>query len=99
MMTPYCPPTQSCRLYATRHLRVLLRANAEFFSNWGMELLVTQLYDRSPAVRLEALDVLDEACEDKVRGHDLGEPKQKTFGSHGSLSEETISLILYIWNM
>ena len=72
-LTPYChcPPQQSCRLYATRHLRVLLRANAEFFSNWGVELLVTQLYDRSPAVRLESLDVLDEACEDKVRGHHL----------------------------
>ncbi|KAG8599017.1 hypothetical protein GDO81_002844 [Engystomops pustulosus] len=29
----------SCRLYATKHLRVLLRANVEFFSNWGIELL------------------------------------------------------------
>uniref|UniRef100_A0A8C4ZU13 Uncharacterized protein n=1 Tax=Gadus morhua TaxID=8049 RepID=A0A8C4ZU13_GADMO len=58
--------SESCRLYATRHLRVLLRANAEFFSNWGVELLVTQLYDRSQPVRLEALDVLDEACEDKL---------------------------------
>ena len=71
LMTP-SRPSQSCRLYATRHLRVLLRANAEFFSNWGVELLVTQLYDRSQPVRLEALDVLDEACEDKVRGHDPG---------------------------
>lgn len=38
----------------------------EFFSNWGMELLVTQLHDRNKAVSIEALDILDEACEDKV---------------------------------
>ncbi|KAG7250316.1 hypothetical protein CRUP_016075, partial [Coryphaenoides rupestris] len=57
--------TDSGRLYATRHLRVLLRANAEFFSAWGVELLVVQLYDRHPPVLWEALDILDEACEDK----------------------------------
>ncbi|KAA0720012.1 Rapamycin-insensitive companion of mTOR AVO3 -like protein [Triplophysa tibetana] len=57
--------TDNGRLYATKHLRVLLRANVEFFSNWGMELLVTQLHDRNKAVSMEALDILDEACEDK----------------------------------
>lgn len=57
---------QSCRLYATKHLRVLLRANVEFFSNWGIELLVTQLHDRNKTISMEALDILDEACEDKV---------------------------------
>lgn len=31
-----------------------------------MELLVTQLHDHSKAVSMEALDILDEACEDKV---------------------------------
>ncbi|KPP65251.1 hypothetical protein Z043_116347, partial [Scleropages formosus] len=60
--------TDNCRLYATKHLRVLLRANVEFFSNWGIELLVTQLHDRNKAVSMEALDILDEACEDKVMG-------------------------------
>ena len=59
-------PEQTCRLYATKHLRVLLRAGVEFFSSWGMELLVTQLHDHSKAVSMEALDILDEACEDKV---------------------------------
>ncbi|KTG33649.1 hypothetical protein cypCar_00001480 [Cyprinus carpio] len=59
--------TDNCRLYATKHLRVLLRANVEFFSNWGIELLVTQLHDRNKAVSVEALDILDEACEDKVK--------------------------------
>lgn len=58
---------QNSRLYATKHLRVLLRANVEFFSNWGIELLVTQLHDRNKAVSVEALDILDEACEDKVK--------------------------------
>lgn len=53
-------------MYATKHLRVLLRASVEFFSSWGMELLVTQLHDHSKAVSMEALDILDEACEDKV---------------------------------
>lgn len=57
---------QTCRLYATKHLRVLLRAGVEFFSSWGMELLVTQLHDHSKTVSMEALDILDEACEDKV---------------------------------
>uniref|UniRef100_A0A670YLD4 RPTOR independent companion of MTOR complex 2 n=1 Tax=Pseudonaja textilis TaxID=8673 RepID=A0A670YLD4_PSETE len=58
--------TDNCRLYATKHLRVLLRANVEFFSNWGIELLVTQLHDKNKAISSEALDILDEACEDKV---------------------------------
>ncbi|KAG5841481.1 hypothetical protein ANANG_G00199950 [Anguilla anguilla] len=61
--------TDNCRLYATKHLRVLLRANVEFFSNWGIELLVTQLHDHNKAVSMEALDILDEACEDKANLH------------------------------
>ncbi|XP_034152753.1 rapamycin-insensitive companion of mTOR isoform X2 [Esox lucius] len=61
----------NCRLYATKHLRVLLRANVEFFSNWGMELLVTQLHDRNKTISMEALDILDEACEDKANLHAL----------------------------
>ncbi|NXE29811.1 RICTR protein, partial [Ardeotis kori] len=62
---------QSCRLYATKHLRVLLRANVEFFSNWGIELLVTQLHDKNKTISSEALDILDEACEDKANLHAL----------------------------
>ncbi|XP_067087124.1 LOW QUALITY PROTEIN: rapamycin-insensitive companion of mTOR-like [Osmerus mordax] len=63
--------TDVCRLYATKHLRVLLRAGVEFFSSWGMELLTTQLHDHSKAVSMEALDILDEACEDKANLHAL----------------------------
>ncbi|XP_033871166.3 rapamycin-insensitive companion of mTOR-like isoform X1 [Acipenser ruthenus] len=61
----------NCRLYATKHLRVLLRANVEFFSNWGMELLVTQLHDKNKTISMESLDILDEACEDKANLHAL----------------------------
>lgn len=34
---------QTTRLYATSHLRVLLRARVPFFHSWGIELLVTQV--------------------------------------------------------
>ncbi|KAL4617283.1 rapamycin-insensitive companion of mTOR-like isoform X2 [Arapaima gigas] len=63
--------TDSCRLYATKYLRVLLRANVEFFSSWGIELLVTQLHDRNKAISTEALDILDEACDEKANLHAL----------------------------
>ncbi|KAL8596171.1 hypothetical protein ACOMHN_021211 [Nucella lapillus] len=55
--------SESCRLYSTRFLRVLLRAGTRGFSGWGMELLVTQLYDQSSAVTATALAILDEACD------------------------------------
>ena len=57
---------QSCRLYSTKMLRVLLRAGTPGFSTWGVELLVTQLYDQSPAVTSAALTILDEACDIEV---------------------------------
>lgn len=31
------------RLYATKHLRVLLRAKMSFFNSWGLELLIPQV--------------------------------------------------------
>ncbi|CAN9504696.1 unnamed protein product [Ophioblennius macclurei] len=79
--------SDTCRLYATQHLRVLLRVGVEFFTNWGMELLVTQLHDRSRAVSMEALDILDEACEDKTNLHALTEirPALTHLGHKGML--------------
>ncbi len=53
-------------MYATRHMRILLRLNAPFFISWGMEMLIGQLYDMSPTIAEEAIDVLDEACEEEV---------------------------------
>ena len=42
---------------------VFLLVNAPFVSNWGMEMLIGQLYD---TVKEEAIDVLDKACEEEV---------------------------------
>ena len=59
-------PLQESRLYATQHMRVFLRSNAPFFINWGMEMLIEQLYDIDKEVANEAIDILDEACEEEV---------------------------------
>ena len=45
---------------------VFLLVNAPFFSNWGMEMLIGQLYDTDDTVREEAIDILDKACEEEV---------------------------------
>ena len=47
-------------------MRVFLRVNAPFFSNWGMEMLIGQLYDLDNEISEEAIDILDEACEEEV---------------------------------
>ena len=39
-----------------------------FFNSWGLELLVPQLYDLERRVALEAVEILDEACEEEVSG-------------------------------
>ncbi|NP_001267775.1 RPTOR independent companion of MTOR, complex 2 [Aplysia californica] len=54
-----------CRLYATKMLRVLMRAGTPGFSSWGVELLVTQLYDTQPSVAMSALNILDEASDNE----------------------------------
>lgn len=59
-------------MYATKFLRVLIRARALDFAEWGIELLVGQLYDESKLVALAALDVLDEVLEDEVNKMVLG---------------------------
>jgi rapamycin-insensitive companion of mTOR len=53
------------RLYATKMLRVLLRSRAQVFKSWGIEMLTTQLYDPDEEIATEALDILDEACEEE----------------------------------
>ncbi|XP_064626915.1 rapamycin-insensitive companion of mTOR-like isoform X2 [Lineus longissimus] len=63
--------SENARLYTAKFMRVLLRADVPFVTHWGMELLVTQLYDQSKVVAMEALDVIDEACEDEVNLHTL----------------------------
>ena len=45
---------------------VFLLVNVPFFSNWGMEMLIGQLYDTDDTMRQEAIDILDKACEEEV---------------------------------
>ncbi|KAF8627432.1 hypothetical protein AX17_006246 [Amanita inopinata Kibby_2008] len=52
------------RLYATRHLGVLIR-NAGSVNAWTLRLLLTQLFDPAPEVCEMAVHFLEEACEDK----------------------------------
>ena len=58
---------QNARLYTVNFMRVLLRAKVPYISNWGLEMLVMQLYDQSKSVAMEALSVISEACENEVR--------------------------------
>lgn len=79
--------SQSIRLYATSHLRVLLRAQVQYFQHWGVEHLVCQLYDNDKQVSSEALSILDEACEDEINLHSLVQirPSLLHLGDHGAL--------------
>lgn len=52
----------AARLYATSYMRVLLRAGMTGFISWGVNLLITQLYDPYQSVANEALEILAEAC-------------------------------------
>ena len=55
--------SETARLYATNYLRVLLRTGVCDFNKWAIEMLVLQLYDKSSAVSLAAIDVLQESCD------------------------------------
>uniref|UniRef100_A0A2C9LNG1 Rapamycin-insensitive companion of mTOR n=1 Tax=Biomphalaria glabrata TaxID=6526 RepID=A0A2C9LNG1_BIOGL len=54
-----------CRLYATKLLRVLMRACTPGLSTWGIELLITQLYDPEKSIAMSAVNILDEACDNE----------------------------------
>jgi hypothetical protein len=54
--------SKAFRLYATCLLRALLRANVEDFADWGIEVLVTQLYTEQEVAEL-ALSVLEESVQ------------------------------------
>ncbi|KAJ3178983.1 hypothetical protein HDU87_003252 [Geranomyces variabilis] len=53
------------RLASTDHLRTLLEIGVPGFYEWGIQLLVTQLYDPSIEVCERAVRVLDRACNDR----------------------------------
>ena len=45
---------------------MLLRCNCPGFLDWGIDMLVKMLVDENNLVAQEALDILDEACDDPV---------------------------------
>ncbi|CAG8483702.1 13104_t:CDS:10, partial [Acaulospora colombiana] len=53
------------RLYATKHLGLILRTSAKKFNEWGIQLLITQLYDPAMEVCQMAVRVLEETCNHK----------------------------------
>uniref|UniRef100_A0A0K2V7N4 Rapamycininsensitive companion of mTORlike [Saccoglossus kowalevskii] n=1 Tax=Lepeophtheirus salmonis TaxID=72036 RepID=A0A0K2V7N4_LEPSM len=59
-------PEETPRLYATRFLGILIRSKSANVAQWGISLLVQQLYDPSPIIYSTALELLDEACDDKM---------------------------------
>lgn len=64
-------PVESGRIYATHHIRVLLRAAEEYGSTstlakWTIPLLLNQLNDKCRAVVVAAADILDETTDDSV---------------------------------
>lgn len=79
--------SESARLYITTFMRVLLRARSPFFSSWGIEKLVQQLCDQSKPVVMEALSVLNEACEEQVNINNLvsHKPAVLHLGAKGEL--------------
>ena len=63
---------ESGRIYATHHIRVLLRAAEEHgttstLAKWAIPLLLNQLNDKCRAVVIAAADILDEATDDPVK--------------------------------
>ena len=58
--------SESCRLYATRFLGVLIRSRTSNVAQWGINLLVCQLFDPSKTIAWVALEILEDACDDKM---------------------------------
>lgn len=59
-------PQRAARHYATAFLLVLLRAKVPNFEVWGIPLIINQLKDNERLISLTALDILLEACHDKM---------------------------------
>lgn len=58
---------RSGRLYATQFLVVLLRARIPNFEVWGIPMIIQQTKDPDRCVVLAAMEILEEACHEKVR--------------------------------
>jgi rapamycin-insensitive companion of mTOR len=55
--------SDSCRLYATNFMLVLLRTHISEFHKWALPLLVQQLYDECDSVSRAAAGILLECCD------------------------------------
>ncbi|XP_058444874.1 rapamycin-insensitive companion of mTOR [Malaya genurostris] len=81
-------PSAKARLYATQFLRVLLRARLPNFEVWGIPLLL-KLVDENQArcVQLAALEILEEACYERVYLEELVNvwPNLEKMSDHGKL--------------
>jgi rapamycin-insensitive companion of mTOR len=94
------------RYLATRHLGFLLRSGVAAFSDWGVMFLVKQLSDEHGKVVLEALQVLDEACDDVECLESLitRKPNLVNLGKDGKGKEIMIRFLsrnsgfTYLWN-
>ena len=59
--------SETCRIYATKFLGILIRSKTPNVAQWGIELLTDQLFDvDSKIVPSIALNLLDEAADDKM---------------------------------
>ena len=59
--------TRSGRLYSTQFLVVLLRSRITTFEVWGIPLIIQQTKDPDRSIVLAAMDVLEEACHERVK--------------------------------
>ena len=58
---------ETCRIYATKFLGVLLRSKSNNIAHWGLDLITGQIFDEeSKIVPIVALNILDEAADDKM---------------------------------
>lgn len=76
------------RLYATQFMLVLLRARIPHFEVWGLPLLIKQTKDEESMVVLAAIEILDEACHDRVRTR--AESAFETHANHGPTARRLI---------
>lgn len=53
-------------LYILEHLRIIYKNSQENFSQWCIDILVTQIYADREVIAMKALSVIEEVCESTV---------------------------------
>ena len=54
------------RIYATELLLVLARTDVNNFSQWGLDLLIGQIYDENKVIANASINILHELSYDQV---------------------------------